>query len=43
MDITRLRMRLIFWLLAPAALMRRVRRRQAGWVRADGNKPGQEL
>jgi hypothetical protein len=28
----RFRLSLIFWLLAPLALMRRLRRRQTGWI-----------
>jgi hypothetical protein len=34
MAMSRLRLSLIFWLLAPAALARRLRRRRAGWIEA---------
>jgi len=34
MWLRRLRLSLIFWLLAPAALLRRMRRRRSGWVAA---------
>jgi hypothetical protein len=30
----RLRLSLIFWLLAPVALLRRLRRRRSGWIDA---------
>jgi hypothetical protein len=30
----RFRLALIFWLLAPVALMRRLRRRPSGWIAA---------
>jgi len=40
MSLRRLRLLLIFWLLAPAALLRRMRRRPAGWV-AAGSNPGE--
>jgi hypothetical protein len=36
MSLRDLRLSLIFWLLAPAALLRRLRRgRRSGWVEAD--------
>jgi hypothetical protein len=34
MPLWRFRLSLIFWLLAPIALMRRIRRRRSGWVEA---------
>jgi hypothetical protein len=38
MSLARLRLSLIFFLLAPLALARRVRRRPTGWV--DGGEAG---
>jgi hypothetical protein len=35
MSARQFRLSLIFWLLAPVALVRRLRRRRSGWVPAD--------
>jgi hypothetical protein len=32
MSVRQLRLSLIFWLLAPVALVRRLRRRRSGWI-----------
>jgi hypothetical protein len=41
-DFSRFRLGLIFWLLAPAALLRRLRRRRSGWVSAEPHNLGRE-
>jgi hypothetical protein len=41
MLVRNLRLSLIFWLLAPVALLRRFRRRRSGWVSAEA-KTGRE-
>jgi hypothetical protein len=38
MSVRRFRLSLIFWLLAPIALVRRLRRRPSGWVDAPGGR-----
>jgi len=35
---SRFRLSLIFWLLAPIALMRRLRRRRSGWIEAERDR-----
>lgn len=38
-DASRFRLALIFWLLGPAALLRRLRRRRSGWIPAASADP----
>lgn len=42
MQLSRFRLSLIFWLLAPAALVRRLRRRRSGWIASGGSPTGRE-
>jgi hypothetical protein len=35
MPVRQFRLSIIFWLLAPVALMRRLKRRRSGWVAAE--------
>jgi hypothetical protein len=41
MSVRQLRLSVIFWLLAPVALVRRLKRRRSGWVAAEA-KTGRE-
>jgi hypothetical protein len=42
MSVRQLRLLVIFWLLAPVALVRRLKRRRSGWVAAEKAETGRE-